>query len=136
MATHPYELIPPAARKMYRPIIRIKLKYAQTGKATPQIRALLDSGADMCMAPLEIALWLGVTFDGTEQAVSIQTANGSISQAVKKTVTIATREGEYECPFFFVEGLNPTRTLLLGQLGFFDHFEICFDLPNRQFEIS
>ena len=46
MTKYPYELIPPASKQVYRPILPMKLAYPQTQKCTPPIRALIDSGAD------------------------------------------------------------------------------------------
>jgi hypothetical protein len=135
MTKYHYDLIPPEAKQVYRPLLPIKLEYPPTKKCTPPIRALIDSGADVCMCTLEVGLWLGITFDGTEDEFSIETANGSLSRAVKKTVTLITDKNQFECPFFFVEGINPLKIPLLGQQGFFDHYKVCFDREHKTFEI-
>ena len=135
MAKYPY--IPlPGSKSIYRPYLRIKLSNPQNQKQTPRIRGLIDSGSDICLASKDIALWLGIQFDGDENTVSIATGNGSISHAVKKTIIITTAEGQHESPFFFVDGITPDEPPLLGQLGFFDHFKVCFDLRNKSFEVS
>jgi hypothetical protein len=133
MATYPY--IPLPAKPIHRPYLRIWLSNQNNQKRTPQIRGLLDTGSDICLASKEIGIWLGIHFVGDEETVSIQTANGSISYAVKKTVTLITEESQHKCPFFFVEGITPDQPPLLGQQGFFDHFKVCFDLNNKVFEI-
>src|SRR6185295_15376427 len=97
---------------------------------------IIDSGADICMASQDIAMWLGIEFAGNEEVVIFSTANETISQAIKKVVTLTTQEGEYECPFFFVDGITPDKKPLLGQQGFFDHFKVCFDLKHQAFEIA
>lgn len=135
IAKYSYDLIPPASKQVYRPILPIKLAYPQTHKCTPPIRALIDSGADACMCSLEVGVWLGIEFDGREDELSIETANGSLSRAIKKTVTLMTDSKQFACPFFFVEGINPLKVPLLGQLGFFDHFKVCFDWKYKTFEI-
>ena len=132
-----YSYIPlPGKNGIYRPYVRIWLCNPQSRKQTPRIRGLIDSGSDICLASKDIALWLGIQFDGEEDMVSVATANGSISTAVKKTVIMTTEEGQYECPFFFVDGITPDEPPLLGQLGFFDHFKICFDLENKCFQVG
>ena len=133
MAKYAYTLIP--GTKLYRPLIDIQLSHPNTGKATPPIQAVLDSGADICMASQDIALWLGIMFEGNEEVVTFATANETTSQAIKKTITFITQEGIYKCPFFFVDGITPDKKPLLGQQGFFDHFKVCFDLKNKAFEI-
>ena len=134
MAKYPYQN-DPARHKVPRPILPIKLGYKKTGKTTIPIRALVDSGADVCMCAQEVATWLGVEFDGTEKQFSIVTANGSASQAIRKNITLITQEKQYQCPFFFVEGINPMSIPLLGQQGFFDHFKICFNFQDKVFEV-
>ena len=134
MATYPY--IPLLGKSIYRPYLRIWLSNQANQKRTPRIRGLLDSGSDICLASKEIGLWLGLHFAEAEETVSIQTANGSVSHAVKKIVTLITEESQHECPFFFVEGITPDQPPLLGQQGFFDHFKVCFDLSNKTFEVG
>lgn len=134
MAKFSYTRIP--GSKLYRPLVDIQFSHPQTGKATPQIQALIDSGADICMAPHDIALWLGLEFDGSEEIITFSTANDSLSQAIKKEVILTTPEGRYHCPVFFMNGMIPDRKPLLGQLGFFDHFKICFDFREQSFQIN
>jgi len=40
----------------------------------------------------------------------------------------------YTYPIFFTESL--AYPIILGQLGFFDHFKISFDLRNKEIEIN
>lgn len=134
MAKHQYILLP-GGKTIYRPYLAIWLHNPQNQKQTPRIRGLIDSGSDICLASRDIALWLGIQFNGDEDIAAIATANGSISHAVKKPVIITTEEGQHECPFFFVDGITPDEPPLLGQVGFFDHFKVCFDLKNTVFEI-
>ena len=133
MAKRQYLKIPKT--NIYRPYIGIWLSNPRTEKKTPLIRGLIDSGADICTAPKELALWLGITFDEQDDLAHIVTADGSISNAVKKVVIISLEKDRYECPFLFVEGIPPDQPILLGQEGFFDHFKICFDRQQKAFEI-
>lgn len=126
-----YSYIPlPGRTAIYRLYLRLWLRSLQNQKQTPHIRGLIDSSSEIYLASKDIVLWLGIQFDGDEERVSIATANGSISSAVKKTIILMTEEGHHECPFFFVDGITPDEPPLLGQLGFFDHFKV------KTFEIS
>jgi hypothetical protein len=132
-----YSYIPlPGSQDIHRPYVRIWLHHPKSHKRTPQILGLLDSGSDICLASKDIALWLGIHFNGDEESIAIETANGSRSYAVKHPLIITTEERQYECPFFFVDGLSPDEPPLLGQQGFFDHFRVCFDWKNKTFELS
>jgi hypothetical protein len=87
----------PGSKAIYRPYLRIWLRNPHSQKQTPQIRGLIDSGSDICLASKDIALWLGIQFDGDEDVVSIATANGSILSAVKKTVRDCWRTARGVC---------------------------------------
>lgn len=134
MAKHPYIKLS-GHEAIYRPYVKISLINPHNYKQTPQIRGLIDSGADVCLASKDIALWLGIQFKENDEKISIGTANRSQSYAVKKSVILATEEGRYECPFFFIDDVPPDEPPLLGQLGFFDHFHTCFDWRSKTFEI-
>lgn len=134
MAKHPYILLP-GSKVTYRPYVQMGLSNPHNQKQTPRIRGLIDSGADVCLASKDIALWLGIQFDEKEETTLIGTANGTTTDAVKKTIILTTEAGQYECPFFFIEGIPPDEPPLLGQRGFFDHFKVCFDWENKTFEI-
>ena len=83
MAKRPYLKIPNT--NIYRPYVGISFSNPETEKKTPLIRGLLDSGADICTAPKELALWLGIPFDKQDDLAQIATADGSISKAEKKS---------------------------------------------------
>ena len=134
MAKYPYIQLP-ESEAIYRPYVQIWLSNRDNKNQTPRIRGLIDSGADVCLASKDIALWLGIQFDQKEETIPIGTANGTSSDAVKKTIILMTEAGQYECPFFFIDDLPPDEPPLLGQLGFFDHFKVCFDWENKTFEI-
>ena len=134
MAKHPYILLP-GSEATYRPYIQMGLSNPHNQKQTPRIRGLIDSGANVCLASRDIALWLGIQLDQKEDTIPIGTANGTTSDAVKKTVILMTEAGRYECPFFFIDGISPDEPPLLGQLGFFDHFKVCFDWEHKTSEI-
>jgi hypothetical protein len=87
MAKYPYIQLP-ESRAIYRPYIQIWLSNPHHQKQTPRIRGLIDSGADVCLASKDIALWLGIQFDEKDERISIGTANGTNSDAIKKMVIL------------------------------------------------
>ena len=126
----------PGKSVIYRPYILIRLSNPINQKQTPSIRALIDSGADICLASQELAIWLGVKFSGQEETTKIMTANGSITLAARKKVILHFQNKQIICPVYFAQKIPADSTPLLGQLGFFDHFHICFNLANKYFQIN
>ncbi len=135
MAQYHYTTLP-GSKSIQRPYLRLRLTNPVTHKQTPPLRGLIDSGADICLGSHELAVWLGLQFDGQEEKITITTANGTTTDAVKKSVLLTTEAGQYHCPFFFAEGIPPDAPPLLGQQGFFDHFRVCFELRTNTFEIT
>lgn len=132
MAKYPY-FIP--SLNVYKSWIRVSLGYKKTHKVTPgAIVALIDSGADVCFCSKNIGLWLGVQFRNKQEA-TFTAANGTTFEGIKEVITLYVAGGSYECPFYFSDTLPHQTPVILGQLGFFDHFKIAFDLKNKEIEI-
>lgn len=133
MAKYPYFIPSP---NVYKSWIRISLGYKKTHKVTPAaIVALIDSGADVCFCSKDIGLWLGIQFRN-KKSTTFTAANGTTFEGIKEVVTLYVAGRSYECPFYFSDTLPHQTPVILGQLGFFDHFKITFDLENREIEIT
>lgn len=133
MAKYPY-FIP--APRVYKPWIPVLVGYKKTHKVTTaKITALIDSGADVCFCLKDIGVWLGISFKGKKQVV-FKTANKSPLETVKEVVTLYVTGVQYNCPFYFSDQLPHETPIILGQLGFFDHFKITFDVKNKEIEIT
>ena len=132
MPKYPYYI---PSKGVFKPWIKISLGYKKTHKIIPvSIVALIDSGADVCFCSKDIGIWLGVNFKKKDR-FEFKTANSSILVAFKGIVTLYACGTDYECPFYFADFLPKETPIILGQSGFFDHFKITFDLPNKQIEI-
>ena len=55
---YPYFLAPGQPRNASVPLVQVI--YKNQSKSTPPILALVDSGASVSFAPLDVALWLGI----------------------------------------------------------------------------
>ncbi len=135
MPKYPYTLLPAKPRPIYKPIIYITLSYKKTHKITHQTSALIDSGADVCFCTKDIGLWLGIQFKKKEQVI-FTAANSAKFKAVKENINIYVAGKNYLCPFYFTDVLPRETPIILGQLGFFDHFKVCFDIRDQTIEIS
>lgn len=120
---------------VYKPWVSVSLGYRKTHKVTPAaIVALIDSGADVCFCSKDIGIWLGIQFKKAKPVI-FTTANRTTFGAVKEMVTLYVCGTNYQCPFYFTEDLPRETPIILGQLGFFDHFEVNFDFKNKTIEI-
>lgn len=132
MAKYPYYI---PRDGVYKPWIPVALGYKKTHKITPvTIVALIDSGADVCFCSKDIGIWLGITFIG-KPSVTFTTANGTPLNTLKETIKLYVGGKNYECPFYFSDQLPRETPIILGQVGFFDHFRITFDVKNKEIEI-
>lgn len=132
MAKYPY--ISPS-KNVLKPWIKVSLGYKKTHKVTPAvIVALIDSGADVCFCAKDIAIWLGVQFNKKTTAI-FTAANRTKFGAIKETLTFYGCGKSYECPFYITDELPPETPIILGQIGFFDHFKVTFDYKNKEMEI-
>lgn len=133
----PYTLLPSIYKGSVRlPLARIVLNYKKTHKITPvPISALIDSGADVCFCNETIGAWLGIKFSKNREGV-FTTANKTTFKAKPEIVTIRAYDKIYECKFFFTDTLPKHTPIILGQIGFFDHFKISFDYQGNEIVIN
>lgn len=135
MAKYPYVTLPSKEGLVYKPWINVSLGYKKTHKITYPVAALIDSGADVCFCAKDIGIWLGIQFK-KKTPFTFNAANRTTFEAFKEAVVLHTSEKTYSCSFYFTSQLPPETPIILGQLGFFDHFKISFDLKNKEIEIT
>lgn len=134
MSKYPYTELPRISGSIYKPLIPIGISYKKTHKIIPEIRALVDSGADVCFCSKDIGIWLGITFKKSSIEEFIA-ANNQTFQSVKHMVTLSIAGKQYECPFYFSDTLPRQTPIILGQFGFFDHFKVTFNFENKEMEL-
>ena len=67
--------------------------------------------------------------------MTFTTANGSSLHTFLETLTLYVGGRDYDCSFYISDKLPRETPIILGQLGFFDHHKITFDLENKEIEI-
>lgn len=82
---YPYFLVPGQPRNASTPFIKVIYKHA-TKRTTPML-ALVDSGAQVSFAPLDLALWLGVRVD-TKKYLDIRGFNNAQSRVTENLKSI------------------------------------------------
>jgi hypothetical protein len=137
MTKVPYTILPSKDKgKIYKPLVKVILNYKKTHKVTLPVIALIDSGADCCFCADYIGTWLGIQFDKIKSSVNFTAVNGQTFVTKSEVLTLMTCEKKYECRFHFSDILPRETPIILGQLGFFDHFKIKFDAENATIEID
>ncbi len=135
MAKYPYKVLPFPGGQVYKPLVPVILGFKKTHKITTPIYALIDSGADVCFCSIDIGLWLGIDFNN-KKSIYFTAADNKQFETKKEVITLHIEKKIYECPFYFSKELPPTSPVILGQIGFFDHFKVSFDLKNREIVIG
>lgn len=106
-----------------RPIIPFSIKYKD--KAL-RFEALIDSGADFNIFPMEIAKKLGITLKDSDH-VSFAGVDGNIINGAKADVILEIGSQKIQARVVFA----PVENGILGQYGFFDLFKVNFNLKNK-----
>lgn len=119
--------------KVYKPWIPIRLGFKHKITTAPII-ALVDSGADVCLCSIDIGIWLGINFK-KKSPFSITGVNGQSMDTFKEICKIYFDNHSFQIPIYFSGCLPKPALIILGQLGFFDHFKVTFDLKNKEIEI-
>jgi len=115
-----------------RPVIPIQL--IRGGKRVRYL-AIIDSGADLCIFHAEIGELLGIT---VESGKLLQFSGISSQQLAAYFHDIKIEVGGYEfdCYVGFSRDLENLPYGLLGQLGFFNLFDILFDYGRERIELK
>lgn len=115
-----------------RPLIQIKLFFKNRFLIS---EALIDSGADFCIFPLEAAASLDVPIKKGRKVYLTGLLKGETAlylfplKLIFDEYTVCAEIG-------FTQGINPYAPAVLGQKGFFDNFKVCFDKSKLQVEIN
>ncbi|MFD5536665.1 aspartyl protease family protein [Streptomyces sp. NPDC127079] len=95
--------------------------------------ALVDSGADVNVFDVEIAIALGLNLKAGE-AADIVTVMGGVETVYFHPITITVGGTRIETRVAFRERASDYG--VVGQNGFFDHFIISFDRQAEELEIK
>ena len=117
-------------QRLLRPIISVSLTYKQQ---SIHYEALIDSGADFCIFPVEIGRKLGLNFKNAEKIYFSGAAGEPILGLVGK-VFLQIGEITFNTKVVFADLYG--KVALLGQYGFFDLCKIKFDFEKQEIEIN
>lgn len=127
---HPYILAPGQPQQASVPLVKVIYKN-KTNRTSP-IFALVDSGAAVSFAPLDLAIWLGVKVN-SKKALGIRGFNNIETKCFPGTVTVEVDGNDYDLTIYF--GGTPRMQCILGQDPFFDMTKITFERYDDSFTI-
>ncbi|KKR32913.1 MAG: hypothetical protein UT63_C0028G0002 [Candidatus Gottesmanbacteria bacterium GW2011_GWC2_39_8] len=131
-----YTSLPSPHGHINKPLINIGLSSDKTHRVIPaQIKALIDSGADVCLCSEDISAWLGIKLN-RKKSCSFTAANNQIFNAIPEYLTMSVFGKKYKSNFFISNNLPKNFPIILGQKGFFSQFKIVFDYKNLEIEIT
>lgn len=104
--------------ELFRPMIPVRLSYAH-GVITPEFEALIDSGSDRNLFPLEFGELLGINFKKIKPKIVIGIGGVEI-KAYQSKVNIWLNKERYSTDADFS---GKQQHPLLGRQGFFDLFK-------------
>ncbi len=116
-------------QKLLRPIIPLSLKYKQQ---SVYYEALIDSGADFCIFPVEIAKKLRINLKKANK-IYFAGATGEPVLGLRAKVTLQIAEVNLKTEVVFADLSD--KAALLGQYGFFNLCKVNLDLGNNKIEI-
>ena len=132
---HPEPSIPGKAHQdrttVLRPRIRVRLFHKNR---FIDLLALVDSGADDCLFPLEVATELNLPLNPKNSNLYGGIGAGHIS-AVFTHVGLGVA-GQVIFPLYAGFSDAPSVVPILGQAGFFDRFEVKFNKPKEVIDLK
>jgi len=114
-----------------RPFLPVSLR---NGACVVQTLALVDSGADMNVLPYDIGIQLGGTWDEQQEIVGLSGIAGEVeSRALYVDIAL----GAWPViNLGFAWTRDAEVPVVLGQVSFFSHFNVCFMRSRQQFELE
>jgi hypothetical protein len=114
------------------PFLPLELRFKNSEPI--QVRGLLDSGATVNVLPHGLGLRLGAVWEAQTTIVKLA---GNLAAYEARAVLLQGRLADFSpMPLVFAWSRSETVPLLLGQMNFFEAFDVCFHRSRRQFEIE
>jgi hypothetical protein len=131
-ARFPYTtLVDSSGGYLLRPLLSVDVVFDQRRIRTD---ALIDSGADANVLPYQLGLDLGANWDEARLVPALSGNLGSAEARVIVLEVIVQPFDSVRMVFIWVKS-NAAR-LLLGQISFFQEFDVCFFGQAEFFEIT
>ena len=114
------------------PLLPLELRFKDGGPV--QAHGLLDSGATVSVLPYGLGVRLGAVWEA--QTTRVTLAGNLAVQEARALLVQAPVEDFGPLPLVFAWTRSENIPLLLGQVNFFEEFDVCFHRSRRQFELE
>lgn len=121
----------PFSSKKYilRSIIPVSLRYKDK---SIRYEALIDSGADFCIFPIELANNLGIKLN-KHKVVYFSGVGDEPTKGFIKNIILGVGKIDISIRAVFAESAS---TRILGQRGFFDHFDVKLSYQKQIIDVE
>jgi len=114
------------------PLVPLELRLK--GGEAVQAQGLLDSGATVNVLPYSLGVALGAVWEAQTTHVTL---GGNLAAQEARAILMEARVADLApVTLVFAWTRADNVPLLLGQVNFFDQFDVCFHRSRRQFEIK
>jgi hypothetical protein len=114
------------------PVLPLKLQF-KNGEAV-STHGLLDSGATVNVLPYGLGIRLGAVWETQTTRVTLA---GNLAAQEARALLLQAGVGDFSpVPLVFAWTRAENVPLLLGQVNFFEEFDVSFHRARRQFEIE
>jgi len=113
------------------PILPLRLRLEE-GPEIP-VHGLLDTGATVNVLPFSVGLRLGAVWERQKTTISLA---GNLAGHESRALLTKARIGEFPSVHLaFAWTRSDQVPLILGQVNFFNEFDVSFQTARRQFEV-
>ena len=113
---------------VYIPLIEVNL-----GEYSIAITCLIDSGSPVTIIHSPLAVSAGIIPSAGKKS-TLHGVGGDTISGYYHDIEMVVCGYRYSCKAFITADMQ-TPYCLLGQVGFFQHFRVMFDLPKLSFEV-
>lgn len=114
------------------PVVPLELRFKEGDRI--EARGLLDSGATVNVLPYGLGVRLGAVWEAHATRVTLA---GNLAAQEARALLVQARVGDFgPVPLVFAWTRAENVPLLLGQVNFFEEFDVCFHRSRRQFEVE
>src|SRR5881628_2784183 len=114
------------------PLLPLELRFK--GSEAVQTHGLLDSGATVNVLPYGLGVRLGAIWEAQATRVTLA---GNLAAQEARALLVHARVGNFApVPLVFAWTRAENVPLLLGEVNFFEEFDVCFQRSRRQFEVE
>ena len=118
------------SKLLYRPVIPLSISHKFR---SVRFEALVDSGADFSIFPLDIAKKININLKNKEK-IYFSGIGNIVNEGYIASVDITLEDSTIKTKVIFSNVLEDSG--VLGQSGFFDKFIIKFDLAEKVIELA